>query len=799
MENVSKTFKFNQSRAKGSYNSHEPKKNKLRQNNGHGDVVNTTAYVQILGTGMDTHDTLPSVLLFFDNQRFIFNVGEGLQRFCAEHKIKLSKIDYVCLSRACSETAGGLPGLLLTLAGMGEGMSVNIWGPSDLKLLVEAMKSFIPHAAMVHTKLISDDRHVLVDNNAVKVSAILLRPHILDGSHVKPCEISVIYVCELHEIRGKFNKEKADAFGLTVREKYRILQRGDSVHPSDVFGPSIPGPIVFIVDCPTESHAQELLFMESLNGYYSDFSDSSPQSTKVVNCIIHLTPASVVSSPSYEKWMQKFDSAQHIRAGHALKNVEIPILKSSARVAARLNYLCPQLFPTPTFLSLRDRNNAAQPSAASSEGPVSKLSQSIFAENLLKFNLRPHARLGLDKSNVPSLIAPTDVISELLLEIPEIVDAAQHVSEFWKEPSETKEDTTVTQDSKVGFEDRSFDGNYAFPSCLENIQRDDLEVVFLGTGSSQPSKYRNVSSIYINLFSKGSLLLDCGEGTLAQLKRRYGKEGADNAVRNLRCVWISHIHADHHAGLVRILTLRQDLLRGVLHEPILVIGPMQLKRFLDEYQRLEDLHMQFLDCRDTVVASWNAFEGDTADINHRTTNNPGLSSSAEESFLKHCSKRPKLSESVDNGVAFLLLKSLKKILREAGLDRLISFPVVHCPEAFGVVLKAAERNNSAGEATFEDGMVGEAIARNHSTTKEAIEVGDSADAYRIILTHFSQRYPKIPSLDEISIQKTCIAFDLMSINVADLPMLPNVLPYLKLLFKKEMTTDTSDDAINATP
>lgn len=31
---------------------------------------------QILGTGMDTQDTSPSVLLFFDKQRFIFNAGE---------------------------------------------------------------------------------------------------------------------------------------------------------------------------------------------------------------------------------------------------------------------------------------------------------------------------------------------------------------------------------------------------------------------------------------------------------------------------------------------------------------------------------------------------------------------------------------------------------------------------------------------------------------------------------------------------------------------------------------------------
>lgn len=99
------------------------------------------------------------------------------------------------------------------------------------------------------------------------------------------------------------------------------------------------------------------------------------------------------------------------------------------------------------------------------------------------------------------------------------------------------------------------------------------------------------------------------------------------------------------------------------------------------------------------------------------------------------------------------------------------------------------------QATFEDAMVEEAIAKNHSTTKEAMEMGDSANAYRIILTHFSQRYPKIPVLDETHMHNTCVAFDLMSINVADLPVLPKVLPYLKLLFRNEVILDDPDDVL----
>ncbi|KAM5579119.1 tRNase Z TRZ3, mitochondrial [Rosa sericea] len=889
MEDKTESVSFNKRRAEGNDKNERPKKNlqrKVRALN----PTNTIAYVQFLGTGMDTLDTSPSVLLFFDKQRFIFNAGEGLQRFCTEHKIKLSKIDHIFLSRVCSETAGGIPGLLLTLAGMGEeGMSVNVWGPSDLKYLVDAMKCFIPNAAMVHTRSFGPthgsvgapmadetqftDPIVLVDDEVVKLSAILLLPSFLEGSQLpngvpimqnptekviddrmdhasepispngrsvltgKPGDMSVIYVCELPDIKGKFDPAKAVALGLRPGSKYRELQLGNSVksdyqnimvHPSDVMGPSVPGPIVLLVDCPTESHLQELLSVQCLSSYYADFS-GPPENAKVVTCVIHLCPASLISSSNYQSWMKRFGSAQHIMAGHERKNVEIPILKSSARIAARLNYLCPQFFPAPGFWSLQQSDCLAPESTASSEGSVC---ESISAENLLKFTLRPYAHLGLDRSVIPSKVAAADVIDDLLSENPEVVDAAQCVSQFWRQSTETREEINFVQQDTVMVEEPWFSEN-TLPSCLENIRRDDLEIVLLGTGSSQPSKYRNVSAIHINLFSNGGLLLDCGEGTLGQLKRRYGVEGADNAVRGLRCIWISHIHADHHTGLARILALRRTLLKGVPHEPLLVVGPRQLKRYLDAYQRLEDLDMQFLDCKHTTEASLNAFEGATE--SNKRHSSPGKDRQqkvdstlfAKGSRMESYWKRP--GSPVDDGVVFPILKSLQKLLSEAGLEALISVPVMHCPQAFGVVLKASERMNSVGkvipgwklvysgdtrpcpalteasrgatilihEATFEDGMVDEAIARNHSTTKEAIEVGNSAGVYRIILTHFSQRYPKIPVFDETHMHKTCIAFDLMSINIADLPVLPKVLPYLKMLFKNEMIVDESDEMLDA--
>lgn len=185
------------------------------------------------------------------------------------------------------------------------------------------------------------------------------------------------------------------------------------------------------------------------------------------------------------------------------------------------------------------------------------------------------------------------------------------------------------------------------------------------------------------------------------LRNRFGIEGADEAVRGLRCIWISHIHADHHTGLARILALRRELLKDVPHEPLIVVGPRQLKRFLDAYQRLEDLDMQFLDCRNTTESALKAFESHE-DNDVESGKAPGLKDQQTDSslFVKGSRmqsywKRP--SSPIDSSAFFPILKNLKVVLNEAGLEALISFPVIHCPQAYGVVLKAADRTNSAGK------------------------------------------------------------------------------------------------------
>lgn len=554
----------------------------------------------------------------------------------------------------------------------------------------------------------------------------------------------------------------------------------------------------------------------------------------------------------YQNWMKKFGATQHIMAGHEIKNMEIPILKGSARISSRLNFVCPQLFPSSGFWPVKPANDVDYENNKSTS---LQACESVCAANLLKFHLRPYAQLGLDGASIPNLSTYEEIVDELISEIPEIKEVPEQIGKFWQsnvdqintlppvgnhmlmveEPwinqNSCLPDVLDEQRNSDEFQDGSLLRESGWrklpkdkpetPCCVENATREDMEITFLGTGSSQPSKYRNVSSIYINLFAQGGMLLDCGEGTLGQLKRRYGVSGADEAVKSLRCIWISHIHADHHTGVARILALRSKLLKDVPHKPLLVIGPRPLERFLNAYSTLEDLDMQFLDCRHTLKPSVEALLGDN--VTESATSQLENTMFAPGSRMENYNRKPASPRDTS------ALANLKEVLHESGLEILHSVPVLHCPQAFGVVLRAKEKVSSAGkaipgwkvvysgdtrpcpalidasrdatvlihEATFEDGMKDEAIAKNHSTTKEAIAVGTSAGAYRIILTHFSQRYPKIPVFDEVDMHKTCIAFDLMSVNLMDLPVLPKVLPHLKLLFRDEMAVDESDEVQEA--
>lgn len=98
------------------------------------------------------------------------------------------------------------------------------------------------------------------------------------------------------------------------------------------------------------------------------------------------------------------------------------------------------------------------------------------------------------------------------------------------------------------------------PSKLEELERQnrelpgrDVEIITLGTGSASPSKYRNVSASLVRVPGQGSYLFDCGENTLGQLRRIYNPSQLSEVLADLKAIWISHLHADHHLGITSVI------------------------------------------------------------------------------------------------------------------------------------------------------------------------------------------------------------------------------------------------------
>ena len=122
----------------------------------------------------------------------------------------------------------------------------------------------------------------------------------------------------------------------------------------------------------------------------------------------------------------------------------------------------------------------------------------------------------------------------------------------------------------------------------------EFQLVFCGTGCAAPSKIRNSAGILYRV-GGSSLLLDAGEGCYGGLLRRFGEQGCAAVLGSLGCVWISHMHADHHAGVLRLLSLATAC-RPVA-DPLLVVGPAALGPILAAHSAVEPVACRFCTCR----------------------------------------------------------------------------------------------------------------------------------------------------------------------------------------------------------
>ena len=487
---------------------------------------------------------------------------------------------------------------------------------------------------------------------------------------------------------------------------------------------------------------------------------------------MHLTPRNVLATPAYRLFIESFGIGdtrpQHILVAES-EGSKIPIMKKSAVLQVKLNMLDDEMFTLPPEADQQPPTDADAAAAVTTTSPLP--ANCIAGKNMVRFNLRPVAKRGLNYDECGEDLDAEAVREELKKERPQALEEI--------------EKARALQSSSVAAD---------LPPAVAHASPDDLAITFLGTGAAIPSKYRNVTGIFIDMPSKNAAMLaDCGEGSLGQLHRRHGAQGAIDAIKRLKLVWISHIHADHHVGLPAVLALRTKLL-GPECEPLLVVGPRPLRRALVSYASLEPMRFRFVEAAHTTAEATAAAAAAAADGGGLVIENEPAAVPAE------------------------VQSALDAAKQALGISRVESVRVVHCAHSYGLLLESSGEHPwklvfsgdtrpceaivdaAMGatllihEATFDDSMLEEAIGKKHCTTKEAVETGVAAGVYRTLLTHFSQRYPKVPVIDENFEGHVGIAFDLMTVRLTDLPRLPVLVPAVKVLFEEEEEEESPEDA-----
>jgi ribonuclease Z len=303
-----------------------------------------------------------------------------------------------------------------------------------------------------------------------------------------------------------------------------------------------------------------------------------------------------------------------------------------------------------------------------------------------------------------------------------------------------------------------------------------MKVIPLGTSSGKPTLRRNVSATAVVRDGEW-LLFDCGEGTQTQIAR------ARLNPSKLVAIFITHLHGDHFNGLAGLLST-MGLDRRV--RELTLIGPPGIREYLDALARLKILYINYpLDVREfgamkemtTVYEAADYFVA-SRPLDHRIFT---LGYRLEE--------RPRPGRfdldraralGIPEGPLFRKLQLGEAV--QLGDGRVIySHEVVGPPRPGKAVAYCTDTRPFAGtvelargvdliihEATYTSDLRDEARDYGHSTAAQAAQIACEAEAGRLLITHFSTRYPDVGLLYEearAGFAETLLAQDLMEIDV----------------------------------
>lgn len=737
----------------------------------HSYIGSMKSAIQVL-TSINAESTGPSFILHTqEGKRYIIGrVPEGFQRLFNENRLRATRVEEIMVTGPIDWSSfGGLPGFLLTVANVSNpsdgalnsntttesGGKLRLFASSGVKQRLEnaidSWKYFIFHNAIK----LSGERGNFVkrefQDDFVSTRAIDVKSD--DGTICSSC-----YIIQFLPSRGKFRVDKAQALGVKPGHLYAkliageniVTEAGNTVRPGDVMDLPPTPPRVVVVDVPSREFVKSAIQMD-WNQMLPDTSGSKRRKTS--NKANQRLPSPEAGEFATDVKVMYHILGESVDPFDDSNNDYFEWMQSFGPEV--IHYVSHKSY-SPFSISLRSANILNQ--------SLQKVLPNMF-QTLKSW---PATKRFPEKwSNIKNVYELDAVVLEPKIE---------GYSELAKIENSGSTLENSTQDSQL--------------HSLLDLSSEAGQVITLGTGSSQPAKHRNVISSVFNRKGR-SIMLDCGEGTLGSINRLFEKDQREELVANLEILYLSHLHADHHLGSISVI---KEWLR--LHEEddkkLVVLAPGNYFRFLNQWSHIDQLNMSRLRLSDLEHYVSNKPSGPSLHSTRYPHQGPLNSQELENLGLAKISACRAIHCDWSYSTAFTYLDSTSSnsshfTMAYSGDTRPNELFAKLCPNADLLI----------HEATHEDDLQEDAIAKRHSTISEAIQTATAMQARNLLLTHFSQRYPKIPAIGmrDYGRMKVAVAFDGMMVDLDNIAEQASKFEELERMFKKgleEAVENTAD-------
>lgn len=273
-----------------------------------------------------------------------------------------------------------------------------------------------------------------------------------------------------------------------------------------------------------------------------------------------------------------------------------------------------------------------------------------------------------------------------------------------------------------------------------------FEIHILGCGAALPTSKRSPTAQVVQL-NEQLFLVDCGEGTQAQLRKMK--------IKFLRIdhIFISHLHGDHYLGLPGLISTMHLLGRK---KDINIYAPKGIDEIMEvnlkhSFTQLNfEINYHFTDHKEQeILLEKDTFSIKSIILKHRIPCTGFLFQEKE--------RKPKINKSIIKEYKLLIpeilaLKRREDIIREDG--SLLSWEKLTItapkPKSYAYCSdtkyyeKVIEQVKGATclyhEATFLNDQKERAAKTYHTTAEQAAEIAKQANVKQLILGHFSSRY-----------------------------------------------------------